>query len=114
MKLQTNKLKRITEMDAEDDAWEAHLTELDDEINNMSDVDRLAFYQLKQEAEDAEDIAFKFYSQYMIGISQEPTQRNSDKFKELEEQETTTRETFKEFVKKWPILFSNFETLKYL
>lgn len=111
MKLQINKLKRITEMDAEDDAWETYLAELDDEINNMLEVDKLAFYQLKQEAEDAEEIAFKFYSQYMI---EHPTQRNSDKFKELEEEETSTRETFKEFVKKWPILLSNFDNLKYL
>lgn len=111
MKLQINKLKSITEMDAEDDAWESHLSELDDEINKMSDADKLVFYQLKQEAEEAEEISFAFYSQYMIG---ETTQRNSDKFKELEEQETSTRETFKEFVKKWPILFSNFDTLKYL
>lgn len=111
MKLQNNKLKRITEMDAEDDEWETHLAELDDEISNMSDADKLAFYQLKQEAEDAEEIAFKFYSQYMI---EQPTQRNTDKFKELEEEETSTRETFKEFVKKWPILFANFDTLKYL
>jgi hypothetical protein len=98
-------------MDTEDDAWETHLTELDDEINNMPDADRLAFYQLKQEAEDAEEIAFTFYSQYMI---EQPTQRSIDKFKELEEEEISTRETFKEFVKKWPILFSNFDTLKYL
>jgi hypothetical protein len=111
MKLQINKLKRITEMDTEDDEWEAYLANLDDEINNMSGSDKLAFYQLKQEAEEAEEIAFTFYSQYMLG---EPTQRNSDKFKELEEEETSTRETFKEFVKKWPILIENFENLKYL
>ena len=106
-----NKLRSITEMDAEDDEWEAHLIMLDDEIKSMSDVDSHVFYQLKQEAEEAEEIAFTFYSQYMLG---EPTQRNSDKFKELEEEETSTRETFKEFVKKWPILIENFENLKYL
>lgn len=112
MKLQINKLKRITEMDAEDNEWETYLAHLDDEINSMSDVDKLAFYQLKQEAEDAEEIAFKFYSAYIM--VEEPTQRNVDKFKELEEEETSTRETFKEFVKKWPTIFNNFENLKYL
>lgn len=111
MKFKFVKLKRITEMDAEDDEWEAHLTMLDDEIKSMSDVDSRVFYQLKQEAEDAEDAAFKFYSQYMI---EEQTQRNIDKFKELEDEETSTRETFKEFVKKWPLLLENFDNLKYL
>ena len=99
-------------MDAEDNEWETYLAHLDDEINSMSDVDKLAFYQLKQEAEDAEDTAFKFYSAYIM--VEEPTQRNIDKFKELEEEETSTRETFKEFVKQWPTIFNNFENLKYL
>ncbi len=99
-------------MDAEDDEWETYLIMLEDEIKNMSEVDSQVFYQLKQEAEDAEDNAFKFYSTYIV--VEQPSQRNIDKFKDLEEEETSTRETFKEFVKKWPILIENFDNLKYL